>query len=71
MGIKPADPWAKFGLVQGIMALASLAAIIYLAVTAQDVPEVLVSTVSVIIGFYFGQKTLFNRTNRARPPGGN
>jgi len=40
-------------LIQGIIALAAVGAIIYLAVTGQDVPEVLVSIASAIIGYYF------------------
>ena len=40
-------------LIQGIIALAAVGAIIYLAVTGQPVPEVLVSIASAIIGYYF------------------
>lgn len=42
-------------LIQGTIALACVGAIIYLAVTGQEVPEVLVSVASAIIGYYFAQ----------------
>lgn len=62
MGTRLADLWQSSALIQGIMALTALFAIVYLALTAQPVPEVLVATLSVIIGFYFGQKNAVNRT---------
>lgn len=38
------------------MALLSLGAIVYLAVTGNPIPDVLVGVVMAIIGFYFGTK---------------
>ncbi len=46
-------------VIQGAMALSCTGAIIYLAITGTDVPEVLVGIVMATVGFYFGAK---NRT---------
>ena len=43
-------------IIQGSMALACTAAIIYLAVVGKDIPEVLVGIVMAVVGFYFGTK---------------
>lgn len=43
-------------IVQSLLALACLGAIVYLSVTGQDVPEVLVNGFLLILGFYFGSK---------------
>ena len=43
-------------VVQGLMATVSIGAIVYLAVTAQPIPDVLVGIVMAIVGFYFGSK---------------
>lgn len=64
MSTRLLDLWASSALIQGIMALASLGAIIYLAVTIQDIPDVLTAVVMGIVGFYFGQKNAINRTTK-------
>ena len=43
-------------VIQGIMALASLGAVIYMEVSGQDVAELLVGVLMVTVGFYFGTK---------------
>jgi len=48
--------WKTSSLIQGTMALAALAALIFLAVTGQPIPEILIGIVMTIIGFYFGTK---------------
>lgn len=62
MGTKLADLWASSALIQGIMAVSSLGAIIFLAVQDKPIPDVLTAVVMAIIGFYFGQKNAVNRT---------
>lgn len=70
MGNRLVDLWASSALIQGIMAVSSLGAIIYLAVVQATIPDVLVGVVMAIIGFYFGQKNAVNRTAPRAPPGG-
>jgi len=48
--------WESSAIIQGTMALAATGAIIYLAVTGREVPEVLAGIVGIIVGFYFGTK---------------
>ena len=51
--------WEEFGksnIISGLLALAVWAAIIYLSVAGQPVPEVLVSGGLAVIGFFFGSK---------------
>lgn len=43
-------------IIQGVMALGAVGAVIFLAVTGREVPEVLNMIVMAIIGFYFGSK---------------
>ena len=43
-------------VVQGLMAIVSIGAIVYLAVTGRTIPDVLVGIVMAIVGFYFGSK---------------
>lgn len=47
-------------LVQATLAFISMAAVIYLAVTGQNIPEILVNAVMLILGFYFGSKAGFS-----------
>ena len=54
-----AELFRSSAVIQGTMALSCTGAIIYLAVTGTDVPEVLVVIVMATVGFYFGAK---NRT---------
>lgn len=59
--------FAQSHIVSGIIAIGLLAAIIYLAVTGQEVPELLSATFTTIIGFYFGSKVERDRAEvRAR-----
>lgn len=48
--------WKSSSLIQGAMALSSVAAIIYLSITGQPIPDILAAIVMAIIGFYFGTK---------------
>lgn len=48
--------WRSSALIQGCMALASIGAIVYLAVADKPIPDVLVGVVMAIIGYYFGTK---------------
>jgi hypothetical protein len=41
-------------LIQGIIALALVCAVIYLAVTNQPIPDILIGLTGTAIGFYFG-----------------
>jgi len=58
---KLTERWTPALIIQGSMALSSLAAIIFLAVTSRTVPDVLAAVMIAIISFFFGQQT-------ARPP---
>jgi len=51
-----ADLWHSSSLIQGTMALAATGAIVYLGLTQQPVPDILVYLVSTVVGFYFGTK---------------
>jgi len=51
-------------LILGGLAFIALAAIMFLAVTTRDIPAVLPTIVTTIIGFYVGSKT-----TRPAPPG--
>jgi membrane-bound ClpP family serine protease len=44
-------------LVQGLIALGTLAVILYLYSTGQEPPQTLVNIFLIILGFYFGSKT--------------
>jgi len=48
--------WRSSTLIQGTIALIFGGAIVYLAVTLQPIPDILVGFVGTIIGFYFGTK---------------
>lgn len=48
--------FAKSNIISGLLAVAVWFAIIFLAVTSRDVPEVLVSGGLAVIGFFFGSK---------------
>lgn len=52
--------WNQFNkstIMSGILALAVMCAVIYLAVTGQPIPDVLAASASVIIGFFFGARS--------------
>lgn len=54
---KLTERWTPALIIQGSMALSSLAAIIFLAVTSRTVPDVLAAVMIAIISFFFGQQT--------------
>lgn len=43
-------------IIQGVVTLILIGAIVYLAVTGQTIPEVLVNAAMIVIGFWFGSK---------------
>jgi len=47
----------KSVIVSGLIALGVLGSIIYLAVTGQEIPELLGNAALIIVGFFFGAKT--------------
>jgi len=51
------DLWKSSAVIQGSLALMFGGSIVYLAVTAQPIPDILVGLVGTIIGFYFGTKS--------------
>ena len=57
-----ADLWRTSALIQGILALAYSAAIIFLACTSREIPGILLGILGTIIGFYFGAKTATTST---------
>jgi len=48
--------WRSSALIQGILALAYSAAIIFLACTGREIPGILLGILGTIIGYYFGTK---------------
>lgn len=46
-------------LVQATIALCCVGAVIYLAVTGQDIPDLLTNITMAVLGFYFGSKTQY------------
>ena len=62
MTTKFADLWKSSSLIQGIMALAAMSAIIYLAIAAQPIPDVLIGALMAIIGYYFCTKEHIKET---------
>jgi hypothetical protein len=53
------DLFAQSVIVQSVLALIMVGVICYLAVTGQEIPEVLVNSVMLILGFYFGSKSAY------------
>ncbi len=43
-------------IIQGVVTLALLFAVIYLACAGKDIPELLSTATSLVLGFYFGSK---------------
>jgi len=43
-------------IISGIIALALLGSIVYLAVTGQEIPSILAEGFTLVLGFYFGSK---------------
>jgi hypothetical protein len=54
------DLFAQSVIVQSVLALVMVGVICYLAVTGQEIPEVLVNAVMLILGFYFGSKSAYH-----------
>lgn len=54
-------------LVSGVIALSCIGAVVYLSVTGQPIPDILVNISMVVVGFFFGgkvqqaQNTLVNK----------
>jgi len=44
-------------IIQGVMALSIVGAVIYMVVTKQEIPSILLEVLYLILGFYFGSKT--------------
>ena len=44
-------------IVQSLVTLASVSAVIYLAIIGQPVPQILTDVTMAIVGFWFGSKT--------------
>lgn len=44
-------------IVQALLATGCMTTVIYLAVLGRDIPEVLVNSLMLILGFYFGSKS--------------
>ena len=53
-------------IIQGILAIAFSGAIIYLYCTGKEVPQELVALVSLILGYFFGAKTMHAEVRVAR-----
>jgi hypothetical protein len=41
-------------LIQGLITLVLIGTIVYLAVTGQDIPDVLINLTAIAVGFYLG-----------------
>ena len=52
-------------IVSGIIALSCIGAVIYLSVTGQPVPDILVNICMVVVGFFFGGKVQQANTHLA------
>lgn len=50
------DLWKSSTIIQGLLALMFGGSVCYLAITGQDLPDVLIGMLGTIIGFYFGTK---------------
>lgn len=50
------DLFKSSTLMQGILSVSVIGAYIYLLVSAQPVPETLVVSVGLVLGFFFGSK---------------
>lgn len=53
-------------IIQGIVTLACVGTIIYLAVTGQPIPELLQTVTTLVIGFWFGSKVEHAISNAVR-----
>jgi len=62
MGTKFADLWKSSALIQGVLALATTGAVIYLAIVDKPIPDILIGIVMTCIGFYFGTKNRLEHT---------
>ena len=48
-------------ILQAVLTIGIWAAVIYLIVVGQEVPEVLTMAANLVLGFYFGSKLALNR----------
>lgn len=66
------EAWAESTIIQGSIALMSVATVIYLAVVGKPIPDILNTIVAAVLGFYFGQKTavMAQKIARERISGG-
>ena len=62
MNPKLLDLFKSSAIIQGALALMTTAAVIYLAITQQPIPDILIGIVMTTVGFYFGAKNRLNRT---------
>jgi len=44
-------------IIQGILAVGFCSAVVYLAITGQPIPDILVNVTMLIVGFFFGAKS--------------
>jgi len=51
-------------LVQAVITLVCVGGVVYLAVTGQPIPDVLVNAVMLILGYYFGSKSAYSLLRR-------
>jgi len=59
------DLLAESVIVSGIIALACIGAVVYLAVVGQPIPDVLVNICMIVVGFFFGGKVQQAQDNLA------
>ena len=55
-------------LMQGIMTVGLLGTIIYLVVQGRPVPDILTNGFLLILGFYFGSKSVVQAKSLMKPP---
>ena len=58
MGDKLLDLWKTSSLIQGALALLFGGVLCYQVISGAEVPEILASLVGLILGYYFGTKTV-------------
>ena len=60
------DVFYQSSIIQAIIALATIGAVIYLAIIQVKIPDILSNTAMAIIGFYFGQKVAQQHYNNVQ-----
>ena len=66
-----ASLWTPTIIIQGVLVISTTGAIIYLAVTLQEIPDVLTTIVKLLLGFLFGATVTRTPPTPQAPPGGN